>query len=116
MSQTEAAVLDVLLAHEFEGVDPLRAQATDLLGRRGCDCGCGTIGLVPQSPDAPRSSAPSPVPVEAPVVDSAGEPVGGVLLFVKDGLLSSLEVYSFAEEPLQMPETTRLVWDRIRRR
>jgi len=116
VSEAEVAVLDALLAQEFDGVDPLRAQATSVLARRGCECGCGTIKLVPQNPDAPRSSAQSPVPVEATVLDDAGEPVGGVLLFVQDGLLSSLEVYSFKDERMQMPEPIRLVWDRIQRR
>lgn len=116
LSETEVAVLDALLRQDFDGVEPLRVQASSLLARRGCECGCGTIELVPQAPDAPRSMAQGPVPVEATVLDGGGDAIGGVLLFVNDGLLSSLEVYSFADAPLQMPEPTRLVWDRIQRR
>lgn len=108
LSPTETAVLDALLAQDVEGVTALRLQARDLLARRGCSCGCGTIDLVPQDPDAPRSAA-HPVPVEATVLNDLGEPVGGVLVLVQEGLLTSLEVYGFDDEPLAMPQPTHLV-------
>jgi hypothetical protein len=40
-----------------------------------------------------------PIPNEATVLDASGEPVGGVLLFVRDGLLRELEVYDYTGTP-----------------
>ncbi len=65
-------------------------------------CGSGTIELIPRGDDLPRSDAGSPVPVEAQVLDAQGNEVGGLLLFVRDALLDSLEVYSH-DEPLPLP-------------
>jgi hypothetical protein len=42
----------------------------------------------------------SPLPNEADVIGPDGENIGGVLVFVKDGRLSSLEVYSNTERPI----------------
>ena len=105
----EREVLDALLSHVFLGVDELRAQARQASASPGCTCGCGTIDLhVPD--DSPRSSASSPVPVEGTVVGADGEPIGGLLLFVEDGRLSSLEVYSLVDDPLPMPLRERVRW------
>lgn len=41
--------------------------------------------------------------------------IGGVLLFLKDGLLSSLEVYSY-DEPLPLPEPHQVIWKNVPRR
>jgi len=50
------------------------------------------------------------VPAEGQVVDSAGNELGGLLLFLQDGSLASLEVYSYDEPlPLPAPETVRWV-------
>ena len=95
-------MLAALLAHDFPGVQALRGQSRTVLASRGCTCGCGTIDLhvpVPGMPAAVRSR----VPVEAAVLAADGSPAGGVLLFVDEGVLSGLEVYSFGEAPLAMP-------------
>jgi hypothetical protein len=99
-------VLKALLAHDFPGVEELRVQSRDVLARPGCGCGCGTIHLFPQGPDLPASPAKSPVPVEGTFRDA----VGGILLFVHNGFLSELEVHSFEEEPLLVPEPHRIQW------
>jgi len=59
----------------------------------------------------PRSSSGSPVPVVGTVVDADGEPIGGLLLFVDDGRLSGLEVYSLADDPLPMPLPEQVRWE-----
>ncbi|HEU4946745.1 MAG TPA: hypothetical protein VFT31_06295 [Kribbella sp.] len=41
--------------------------------------------------------------------------IGGLLLFVKDGLLSSLEVDSY-DEPLPLPEPRQVIWENVPRR
>jgi hypothetical protein len=78
LTDDERRVLDGLLAIDFDGADALRIQATSVAGRRGCECGCGTIELVPQ-PNAPRSTASSPVPSEGRVFDDEGKEIGGLL-------------------------------------
>ena len=105
LTTTERALLDALLDQEFDGVAELRAQARRATASTGCECGCVTLDLhVPD--DAPVSSAAGTAPVEGTVVDAAGEPIGGVLLFVERGRLSGLEVHS-RDEPLPYPVPLR---------
>jgi hypothetical protein len=109
LTSNEVTLLDALLRHEFSGVDELRVQAGQVRASPGCTCGCGTLNLhVPDT--APRSGAGNPVPVEGTVVDADGEPIGGLLLFVDDGRLSGLEVYSLVDDPLPMPLPERVRW------
>ena len=105
LTPTERALLDALLDHEFDGAAELRAQALRATASTGCECGCVTIDLhVPD--DVPVSATAGPAQVEGTVVDAAGEPIGGVLLFVEHGRLAGLEVHSH-DEPLP-------VWARLR--
>jgi hypothetical protein len=101
LTSNERALLDALLSAEFPGVGALREQARDLLARRGCECGCGTLELLPQG-NPSRSEATSPAPSEGRVRDALGTEVGGLLLFVRHGLLDSLEIYSW-DERLPLP-------------
>ena len=101
LSVNEQALVDALLAPDFPGVEPLRQQAMALLAQPGCRCGCGTIDLLPQG-DVPRSTTRSPVPSEGRLRSVTGDGIGGLLLFLEHGLLTSLEVYSYAE-PLPLP-------------
>src|SRR4051794_479990 len=92
--RVERELLDALLAHDFPGVEPLREQARSVLASPGCECGCGTVDLAPKDADLPTSASDNPVVVEGRVLDADGNDIGGLLLFLKDGRLSSLEVYS----------------------
>lgn len=100
---------DGFLSHEFPGVQELRQQAQFVTAKKGCDCGCGTIEFVHDERPVPRSPATNPVPVDAPVVASDGSDLGGLILFVRDGLLQSLEVYSHSE-PLPLPKPGEVKW------
>ena len=102
----ERRLLDGLLAHDFPGVTELRVQALGVRARKGCQCGCGTIDLIVPEPRPPRSEAANPVPVEGVLRDDAG----GVLLFVSDGMLASLEVCSFGD-PLPLPRLEQVTWE-----
>jgi hypothetical protein len=109
LTDSELALLNALLGHEFHGVEELRTQVAQVSASPGCTCGCGTLNLhVPVA--APRSSTPSPVAVEGTVVSADGEPIGGLLLFVEEGRLSGLEVYSLDDDPLSMPSLERVRW------
>lgn len=109
LSTDERALLDGFLSQEFLGVQELRQQAQHVSAMRGCECGCGTIEFVHDGSPVPRSLAPSTVPVDATVTTSDGGEVGGLILFVRDGLLQSLEVYSHSE-PLPLPVPERVTW------
>lgn len=114
LTADERALLDALLAHSFPGVDALRLQSQGIEAKKGCECGCGTIELVVADDQAPRSTASSPVPAEAQVLGTDGTEVGGLLLFLVDGRLSSLEVYSY-DQPLPLPTMDRVRWSIINR-
>lgn len=109
LSADERALLDGFLAHDFVGVGALREQAHHVTAKRGCECGCGTIEFVPDGTNVPRSEAANPVPVDGIVRDTKGDEVGGLILFVRDGILQSLEVYSHAD-PLPLPRLEQVAW------
>lgn len=114
LTQNERALLEALLAHEFAGVESLRAQVGAAQAKRGCQCGCGTIEFVFNDEGLPLADGPSPVPAEGRVLDATGEDIGGLLLFLEAGLLGSLEVYSY-DEPLPLPTPDRVLWDVVPR-
>ena len=97
----EAAIIDALLAEEFEGVVELRVQTEGLLVRQVFDD--GTLDLVVSS-DAPAAQVLHRVPVEGRCDDEDGVPVL-VLLHVIDGRLNELEVVKADGEALHRPPT-----------
>ncbi|HEV2790364.1 MAG TPA: hypothetical protein VGV69_03595 [Solirubrobacterales bacterium] len=106
----ETAVIRVLLDHaDFDGRAELLAQVptAKVVGR--CGCGCATVELAVDR--APADDAvPRPIPNQATIFDEVGDPIGGVLLFAKDGCLAELEVYSFGKEPIAtLPRPERLM-------
>jgi hypothetical protein len=109
LSAAERALLDALLAHEFPGVRQLREQALHVRAKRGCECGCGTIEFVSDGTSSPRSAVSSPAPVEGLVYDTDGDEIGGLILFLKGGMLQSLEIYSY-DQPLPLPSIDRVTW------
>ena len=99
LSSHERALLDLLLAQDFSGVEELRAQARSVRVR-GLHNDLPTIVLLEVvDSEAPRAAVAHTVPVEARVRGS--DPPQEVLLFVKEGLLDSIELvdYGNAERP-----------------
>jgi hypothetical protein len=109
MSEDERALLTALLAHDFPGVEELREQALHVTAKKGCECGCGTIEFVADGTPVPRSVATNPVPVDGLVATADGDEAGGLILFVTDGMLKSLEIYSHTE-PLPLPGLEQVTW------
>jgi hypothetical protein len=109
LTTNERQLLDGFLAHDFPGVHALRVQVRAVSAKSGCTCGCGTIDLIPEGDDFPHSESASPVPVEGRVLNMDGEDVGGLLLFLRGGMLASLEVYPFGE-PLSLPAIDNVSW------
>ena len=99
ITATEAKVLVALLEENFRGQGVCDQQVKGIEASKGCECGCPTIDLFVHRESAAPSTASSPLPVEADVLDEAGEPIGGILIFLKDGYLSEMELYSYAREP-----------------
>ena len=109
LEANDRALLDALLAQDFDGAAALRQQLRTATATPGCTCGCGTLNLF-VSAQAPLSTAAHLTPAEGTVWDEAGEAVGGLLLFVEGGRLSSLEVYSYLE-PLPLPALDRVTFN-----
>jgi hypothetical protein len=85
LSSAEAAVAEFLLSVEFSGRDELRKQLKSAQVTGTCECGCGTINIR-VSDTSERAAATQRV-----VVEAYGKGVD-VLMFVRDGLLSSIEI------------------------
>lgn len=105
----ERAVLNLLLAEDFEGAAALREQARNasVVGR--CDCGCPSIYLAVPS-GSPRAHLGSRLaPAEGRVApESEGEPPGEIVLFVDDGKLSYLEYVYYDVVPPSWPPTSSI--------
>lgn len=110
-TEREQRFMDALLGHSFDGVESLRRQWEGALVESSCMCGCGSIGFVfgGSSAVAP-GGARHPVPVEADIVDERDEIVGGVLVFVRDGVLDDIDVYSVMEDPQPFPDLASIRW------
>lgn len=103
LTGVERRLLDALLALDFEGVEALRRQAETVQAYSSCSCGCGSIGF--EHPDGVRPPPQSHAAPLNPIVHNGeGSDVGGLILFLSDGMLQDLEVYSFRPDPLPLPE------------
>jgi hypothetical protein len=94
LAEEERAALDFLLTADFPGVDELRLQAPAMQVVGRCPCGCATIEFEVDADRAPAAVVVPRVPVEA----SGADKPFGLLLFVDDGHLSSLEIWSTDDE------------------
>jgi hypothetical protein len=111
MTKAERDVLTEMLSRDFAGAAELRAQLAVALVESSCSCGCGSIGFVFDSgTEVPLSDAPNPVPVTATILAEDGSETGGLVLLVRDGLLSDADVYTYFE-PLPWPEMATIRWE-----
>jgi hypothetical protein len=108
LTDRERDLLRAILDQPFPESTALLAQAEVAEARQGCDCGCGTIDL-----QVDRDSASSVAlngslaPGEAEVLSETGASEGGLIVFVQDGYLSCLEIYSYGE-PAALPAAERI--------
>ena len=93
LSDHERSLLEFLLAEDFPGADELRAQARAVRVKGLWERRPSVVLLDVTNRDAPRANVVHTLPVEARVRDA--EPPRELLLFVKDGLLESLEVVDY---------------------
>ena len=100
-------MLDLILSKDFLGAGYLRSQVpyVQVVGR--CDCGCATVSLEVAS-EAPRAIPDvrgGVLPVTGYVGSDIDVPKAGIIVFVDEGYLSSLEIYPMAEPaPHEWPD------------
>jgi hypothetical protein len=95
----EAEILGFMLSAGFPGDEVLREQAGHAVVVEQCTCGCATIdfGLEGDAPLAPEVQG-APL-VQARARDMEEHPAG-LMLFVRDGRLSSLEIVWYDESQI----------------
>jgi hypothetical protein len=102
------ALLALLDQEDFPGRDDLVAQFRSARVVGYCGCGCATVHLAVDG-DGPRAQQTrGPIPAEATVLDSDGEAIGGVLVFLDEGCLSLLEIYSHDDPISPFPPRKQL--------
>ncbi len=101
MTPDERAVVGLLLAPDLPGAEVLRRQALSAVVLDRCDCGCPTIGLgVPEVASLRAPYDGRVWPVEGRVAPAnSDEPAQEIILFLKDGRLSSLELVHYSSTP-----------------
>ena len=108
LRQNERALLNALTELEFDGAALLREQLNHMSARKSCECGCGTISLrVDRSVVGPVNFSTALAPSEAAVHDETGQEIGGLILFVRDGYASGLEIFTW-EDPAPLPPVERI--------
>ena len=80
-------------------MEALRAQAETARVIRECECGCATIDMTTDPALPPAEGVTEPNAVEAP--GRGGEALE-LILFVRDGRLSSLEIVSYDVATLEV--------------
>jgi hypothetical protein len=102
LTERERELLEFMLTADFQGKSELKTQVNSAEVSWECDCGCGTVNMEVKEPCI-RAATHEPIPVEA-----YGKGVD-VLLFVRQGLLSSLEIVDHGDaRPLPYPSANTL--------
>jgi hypothetical protein len=110
--EERAALLAILNYADFDGRDALLDQVDAARVVGFCGCGCATVDLAVESEPSTTRVA-YPIPNEAVVLDDEGAAIGGVLVFVSEGYLASLEVYDYGGVPINpFPPTERMKLER----
>jgi hypothetical protein len=97
LTAIERRTLDYLLSANFPGVSELRAQAetAQAIGDWG-DC-CASVVLSVDRSRSPKANTNEPIAVEAG--SAPGIPARELLLFVREGWMTALEIVHYEEEP-----------------
>lgn len=106
----EAEILKLMLSPAFPGNEVLREQASRALVLEQCTCGCATIdfGLETDAPVAPEIQGAPLIQTRARDMDE--HPVA-LMLFVRDGRLSSLEIVWYDESQMTGEFPAPEFWD-----
>jgi hypothetical protein len=102
LSSEESALAEFLLSVEFPGREELRKQLRFAQVTGTCECGCGTILI------QVNHATDKAVATERVVVEAYGKGVD-VLMFVRDGSLSIIEIVDHGDaRPLRYPRPEEL--------
>jgi hypothetical protein len=101
LTALERQVLEAMLTVSFKGADELRGQICQARVTYECPCGCPTIGLTVRASGA----TPAPVPNGDVLQASVTHRADGLVLFVQNGFLGTLEYWTTADAPpTEFPE------------
>lgn len=102
LSEREQALLELLLPQEFSGAEQLRMQARSVRVKALWNGLPAIVLLEVGDAAAPTAEVVHTVPVETRV--RGVDPPQDVLLFVKGGMLDSIELVDYGEEePAELP-------------
>lgn len=102
LTTRERELLEALLGEEFPGRDQLRTQM-DSVAAKEIDQD-GSLALQPGSGE--RAPVKTSVPTEGQCADADGKPVH-ILLHVRDGLMTEMEVFREDSTPVLNPPLAR---------
>jgi hypothetical protein len=95
VNEEERAMLELILGGATEEAERLRAQVPELVVVGRCGCGCPTIEF--ETSIVSTGSVSQLAGFEGTVPASGTEPPVDILVFVNDGVLSSLELVSYGD-------------------
>jgi hypothetical protein len=111
MTETESEVMHAWLSHDVPNAHTLRDQLAHVRVERSCICGCGSIGFIhPPSSIAADLEGIYAFEVEATAYDSEGQATGGLILILRDGFLSDVDVFALVTDFIPFPPLERLRW------
>ncbi len=97
LTHDERAVLTMILeAFEHPERQTLIAQVPFL--RATASSIATWTNLVADAAAVPAIDVDSPISVNADVMDAAGEPIGGIVLFVENGLISAIDFFWYGDD------------------
>ncbi len=105
LTDHERALLEWLLQHSTPEAKTYLSQIPHVTVVSRCPCGCPTIDLAVNSQTAPIES-PAMLLADAEATSPEGIPVG-LLLFARQGLLDTLEIFAYGDE-------TKLTWPELK--
>ena len=108
LAEERATLLALLNYAGFYGRAALFEQVDSARVEWYCGCGCATVNVRVDRAAASARKTYRPIPNGADVVDVDGEPIGGVIVFVDEGYLSSLEIFWYDEPISPFPPLNRL--------
>jgi len=115
ITEREGQLIKWLLEHGAPGSDQFISQVDSLIVISKCGCGCPTVNFARQG----KSVESDNKHILADYLATVDGRDVGVILFQREGRLSSLEVYSRAgtDEPFGLPEIEALYpWEELSQR
>jgi hypothetical protein len=111
MTDDERQLLLDMLGQYDGDTSGLREQVAKARVVSSCRCGCGSLGFVfdeRRRTDAPPAEL---LPIVGSIVNDDRDFIGGLMLYVRDGRLYDLEVFSYTSEPQPTPDPAQVRWE-----